>query len=232
MRGKWLTAQRCLTRRQDEPGAYLQVLDAIDVWWNPPWPLSWQRTWYRIRAHAQEWRQGVTEGSWPDGSDDWATWLSVQCTGYKQLHPLQQHLPAEIGITAETAAARPHEVIAQLCGAGPGLAHARTYASAHGHLATPQTTRPEGFALGWLSEQRHQAREHHRSTGGTWPASTLRAALAPWWNPTWSLDWQCNWSRVRKRSESVSSADAGGTGIADLEDLGVPGPLTVRTLVG
>ncbi|MFF7892526.1 helicase associated domain-containing protein [Streptomyces sp. NPDC007907] len=127
--GKWLTAQRCLTRRQDEPGAH-----------------------------------------------GWA------------------------------------------CDAGPGLAHARAYASAHGHLATPQTARPEGFALGrWLSEQRHQAREHHRSTGGTWPVSTLLAALDPWWNPTWPLDGQCIWSRVRKRSESASSADAGGTGIADLE---------------
>nr|WP_245177934.1 helicase associated domain-containing protein [Streptomyces antibioticus] len=104
--GKWLAAQRCLTRRQDEP-AHLQVLDAIDVWWNPPWPLAWQRTWHRIRAHAQDRRQGAAEEGWPDGSDGWATWLSVQCTGYRQLHPQQQHLLAEIGITAETAATRP-----------------------------------------------------------------------------------------------------------------------------
>ncbi|QFR02279.1 DNA-binding protein [Streptomyces phaeolivaceus] len=178
--GKWLTAQRCLTRRQDEPGAHLQVLDAIDVWWNPPWPLAWQRIWHLIRAHARDRRQGAAEGNWPDGSDGWATWLSVQCTGYKQLHPLQQCLLAEIGITAETAAACPHEIIGQLCGTGPGLTHARTYAAAHGHLATPLKACPEGFPLGrWLSEQRHQSREHHRSTGGTWPVSTLLAALGP-----------------------------------------------------
>ncbi|MFH0178730.1 helicase associated domain-containing protein [Streptomyces cacaoi] len=36
--GKWLNGQRFLTRRQDGPGAHLQVLDAIDSWWNPPWP--------------------------------------------------------------------------------------------------------------------------------------------------------------------------------------------------
>ncbi|SMF86186.1 helicase associated domain-containing protein, partial [Streptomyces sp. Amel2xC10] len=203
-------------RRQDEPAAHLQVLDAIDVWWNPPWPLAWQRTWHLIRAHARDRRQGAAEGSWPDGSDGWATWLSVQCTGYKQLHPLQQRLLAEIGITAETAAARPHEIIAQLCGMGPGLAHARTYAAAHGHLATPLKACPERFPLGrWLSEQRHQAREHHRSTGGTWPVSTLLAALDPWWNPTWSLEWQRHWNRVRERSESA--AGGGGSGIADLE---------------
>ncbi|MGQ4334786.1 helicase associated domain-containing protein [Streptomyces hayashii] len=77
---------------------------------------------------------------------------------------------------------------------------------------------PEGFPLGrWLSEQRHQAREHHRSTGGTWPVSTLLAALDPWWNPTWSLEWQRNWSRVRERSESASAAGGSGSGIADLE---------------
>ncbi|WP_314414884.1 helicase associated domain-containing protein [Streptomyces sp. DSM 40484] len=214
--GKWLAAQRCLIRRQDEP-AHLQVLDAIDVWWNPPWPLAWQRTWHLIRAHARDRRQGAAEGSWPDGSDGWATWLSVQCTGYQQLHPLQQHLLAEIGITAETAAARPHEIIAQLCGTGPGLAHARTYAAAHGHLATPLKTCPEGFPLGrWLSEQRHQAREHQRNTGGTWPVSTLLAALDPWWNPTWSLEWQRHWSRVHE--QSASAADGSGRGIADLEE--------------
>ncbi|MFD0319390.1 Helicase associated domain protein [Streptomyces flavalbus] len=216
--GKWLAAQRCLTRRQDEP-AHLQVLDAIDVWWNPPWPLAWQRTWHRIRTHAQDRHQGAAEEGWPDGSDGWATWLSVQCTGYKQLHPPQQHLLAEIGITAETAATRPHEIIARLCGTGPGLAHARTYAAAHGHLATPQKACLEGFALGrWLSEQRRQAREHRRSTGGTWPVSTLLAALDPWWNPTWSLEWQRNWSRVRERSKSAPAADSsGGTGIPGLE---------------
>ncbi|MET9526980.1 helicase associated domain-containing protein [Streptomyces coeruleorubidus] len=217
--GKWLTAQRVLTRRQHAPGAHLQVLDAIDLWWNPPWPLAWQRTWHRIRAHARDRHQGAAEGGWPDGSDGWATWLSVQCTGYKQLHPSQQHLLAEIGITAETAATRPHEIIAQLCGTGPGLAHARMYAAAHGHLATPQKAYTEGFPLGrWLSEQRNQAREHHRSTGGTWPVSTLLAAHDPWWNPAWSMEWQRNWSHVRERSESAAAADgSGGTGIPDLE---------------
>ncbi|MEW1849403.1 helicase associated domain-containing protein [Streptomyces albidoflavus] len=216
--GKWLTAQRCLARRQYEP-AHLQVLDSIDLWWNPPWPLAWQRTWHRIRAHARGRRQGAAEGGWPDGSDGWATWLSVQCTGYQQLHPRQQRLLAEIGITAETAATRPHEIIAQLCGTGPGLAHARTYATQHGHLGTPLKACPEGFPLGrWLSEQRRQAREHHRSAGGTWPVSTLLAALDPWWNPTWSLEWQRNWRRVRERSESASAADgSGGNGIPGLE---------------
>ncbi|MFI5662945.1 Helicase associated domain protein [Streptomyces sp. NPDC051684] len=216
--GKWLNAQRVLARRQDEP-AHLQVLDAIDVWWNPPWPLAWQRTWHRIRAHARDRRHRAAEGGWPDGSDGWATWLSVQCTGYQQLHRSQQCLLAEIGITAEAAATRPHEVIAQFCGTGPGLAHARTYAAAHGHLAAPLKACPEGFLLGrWLSEQRHQAREHHRSTGETWPVSTLLAALDPWWNPSWSLEWQRNWSRVRERSESSSIVDGGGSaGIPDLE---------------
>ncbi|MEV4881429.1 Helicase associated domain protein [Streptomyces cyaneofuscatus] len=218
--GQWLNAQRSLGRRQDEAGPHLQVLDEIDVWWNPPWPLAWQRTWHRIRAHVRDRRQEAAGGHWPDGSDGWATWLSVQCIGYKQLRPPQQHLLAEIGITAETAAVRPHEVIAQLCGTAPGLDHARTYAAQHGHLAIPQSAYCEGFPLGrWLSEQRRKAREHHRGTGGRWPVSTLLAALDPWWSPTWSLEWQRNWNRVRKRSESACAAsDGGSTSIADLEE--------------
>lgn len=217
--GKWLNAQRSLTRRQDAPGARLQALDAIDVWWSPPWPLAWQRTWHRIRAHVRDRRQGAAAGSWPDGSDGWAMWLSVQRTGYKQLRRPQQHLLAELGITAETAAVRPHEVIAGLCGTAPGLAHARAYAARHGHLAMPQKAYHEGFPLGrWLSEQRRHAREHHRGTGGRWPVSTLLTALDPWWNPTWSLEWQRSWSRVRKRSQSASAVnDGASTSIADPE---------------
>ncbi|MFE0654331.1 helicase associated domain-containing protein [Streptomyces sp. NPDC059534] len=38
---------------------------------------------------------------------------------------------------------------------GRGLAHARTYAARHGHLAVPKYGRHEGFALGtWLANQR------------------------------------------------------------------------------
>ncbi|MFE9475482.1 helicase associated domain-containing protein [Streptomyces griseofuscus] len=93
------------------------------------------------------------------------------------------------------------------------MAHARTYAAAHGHLATPQKACHEGFPLGrWLSEQRHQTREHHRSTGGTWPVSTLLTELDPRWNPTWPLDRQRNWRRV-----SSAADGSGGTGIPGLE---------------
>ncbi|WP_240361737.1 helicase associated domain-containing protein [Streptomyces sp. MBT27] len=36
-----------------------------------------------------------------------------------------------------------------------GLAHARSYAARHGHLAVPKYGRHEGFALGaWLANQR------------------------------------------------------------------------------
>ncbi|MFG3034953.1 helicase associated domain-containing protein [Streptomyces sp. NPDC048253] len=209
--GKWLNGQRFLTRRQDGPGAHLEVLDAIDPWWNPPWPLAWQRTWHRIRAHAQARHQETAEERWPKGSDGWATWLSLQCTGYEQLHPQQQHLLTQIGITAETAATRPHDIINQLCGSGPGLAQARAYATRHGHLLMSRTACHQEFPVGqWLSEQRHRAREHHRATGGAWPVGTLLTALDPWWNPPWSVQWQRYWNRARERSQSASAT--GGSG--------------------
>jgi hypothetical protein len=193
--GKWLTAQRCLTRRQDEPGAHLQVLDAIDLWWNPPWPLAWQRTWYRIRAHARDRRQGAKEGGWPDGSDGWATWLSVQCTGYKQLHPLQQHLLTEIGITAETArAAQPPAPRTEPDLLDIALAQARAYAAEYGHIAAPASTVLAGFPLGeWLAWQRRRARQGRLSP----TRAEALTMIDPWWNPPWPLQWQQAYHRLR-----------------------------------
>ncbi|MFK0017087.1 helicase associated domain-containing protein [Streptomyces sp. NPDC091027] len=215
--GSWLIAQRPFARREDEGGRHLQALDAIDRWWNPPWSLAWQRTWQLIRSHAHVQRTGSADEAWPDGSAGWAAWLSQQCVGYAALHPQQQRLLAEIGITPARAATRPHEIIDRLCRTGPGLAHARSYATEHGHLAVPQQARYQGFGLGrWLSEHRRRGREHERSTGGSWPAGVLLATLDPWWNPPWPLPWQRTWTQVHRRAEAGSPTEA-GTGFLGLE---------------
>ena len=47
--GRWLAKRRAdaasLTAKQTAQ------LTELDAWWNPPWPLGWQRAWYRARAY-------------------------------------------------------------------------------------------------------------------------------------------------------------------------------------
>ncbi|WP_413252679.1 helicase associated domain-containing protein [Streptomyces anulatus] len=197
--GQWLNAQRSLGRRQDEAGPHLQVLDEIDVWWNPPWPRRgsgpgtgsalMSETGAR-RLQEGTGRTAVTAG--PRGCPYSASATS-SCGRHSSICWRRSASPPKPPPFAPT------KVIAQLCGTAPGLDHARTYAAQHGHLAIPQSAYCEGFPLGrWLSEQRRKAREHHRGTGGRWPVSTLLAALDPWWSPTWSVATQ-----LESRTEEV-----------------------------
>ncbi|MEU2288489.1 Helicase associated domain protein [Streptomyces sp. NPDC013178] len=102
--GQWLANQRNRwhTDRQPLPAARAQALAAIDPWWNPPWHLTWQRSYYRARDAAAGRPLRPERGF--DGLDDATTrWLRAQCRAYDQLHPEQQHLLTLIGVTAQTA---------------------------------------------------------------------------------------------------------------------------------
>ncbi|MEU9101670.1 hypothetical protein [Streptomyces sp. NPDC048361] len=57
----------------------------IDPWWNPPWPILWQRTYQQARA---DHRHPTTRH-----------WLQNQQRGWLLLHPHQQHLLVSIGMT-------------------------------------------------------------------------------------------------------------------------------------
>lgn len=217
--GSWLARQRRTARQMREPTERSRALEAIDPWWNPPWPLAWQRSYAQARRLAES--QGSLDAGhgFPGVETDLAGWLSQQCAAYRRLDPGQQLLLADIGITAEeakkvrsrAAAARvrsgtrkPRAVDAGAAAASlwalDGMASARSFAAAYGHLAVPSEYVHDGFALGrWLVEQRRQARRHARATGGVWPRGRLLAELDPWWNPPWPYPWQRRYQQARKR---------------------------------
>ncbi|WAP61135.1 Helicase associated domain protein [Streptomyces sp. S465] len=143
-----------------------QALAALDPWWNVPWSVQWQRSYYRARDHAAVAGPPDAAGGFPGTQILNGEWLYLQCTHYSTLHPEQQRLLADIGITAEAArAALPRRVPIQ-ASFERGLMHARTYAAEYGHLATAdKDTMHQGYRLGsWLARQRRRARQSPEPT--------------------------------------------------------------------
>ncbi|WEP00726.1 helicase associated domain-containing protein (plasmid) [Streptomyces sp. FXJ1.172] len=188
--GRWLVAQRSKERRHLRatgtawpPGLHLTELDP---WWNPPWHFPWQRHYQQARTLWQEGRlllpgQHAPPGDRDEDEDPLMVWLRRQCARHDVLHPEQQNLLADIGITAATA----RTVTASLITPTPGevgLAHARSYAAEHGNLAVTDRTRHNGHPLGsWLLRQRQRAAD-----GRIEPSQiTALNALDPPLNPPW-----------------------------------------------
>ncbi|MEV4441858.1 Helicase associated domain protein, partial [Streptomyces sp. NPDC049577] len=179
--GMWLFSQRNRAKQRARsgtpPSPHLSELAAIDPWWNPPWDLHWQRNYYRARDHVLAGRPFDPAARVPAPSTVLGSWITRACLQYHQLHPDQQHLLNAIGITAQTAAQwppsprpRPH---------AEALAHARTWASEHGHLCPPIKTVHDGFPLGeWLDSQRQLAKKRSSPS----PTQQVLAAIDPWWN--------------------------------------------------
>ncbi|MGN5631046.1 helicase associated domain-containing protein, partial [Streptomyces sp. AC154] len=109
--GQWLGNQR-RGRRSDRrplPADRAQALAEIDLWWNPPWGLSWQRHYYRAHGAAAGRLFQAEDGFASIGDSGAADWLWRQCVTYNELHPEQRQLLADIGITAGVArTAREH----------------------------------------------------------------------------------------------------------------------------
>ncbi|MEV8597574.1 Helicase associated domain protein [Streptomyces sp. NPDC052012] len=189
--GRWLANRRAdatsLTMEQAEQ------LRRLDAWWNPPWPVDWQRAWYRARAHVHE--QGpVHGGDNLAGLPRWLQrWLRHQITHYERLHEGQQVLLTELGLTAGEVE-RFHAWPGRRRPTADGLTVARAYAARHGHLAVSRPLIVDGFALGtWLSSQR----QRQRSLGRPTRLGHHLTALDAWWNPPWSVAWQRMWWACR-----------------------------------
>ncbi|MFF7534460.1 helicase associated domain-containing protein [Streptomyces bobili] len=95
--GRWLANRRAdaasLTRRQ------AAQLSALDTWWNPPWPVDWQRAWHRARTHVRE-PGPVHGGDNLQGLPRWLErWLRHQITHYPQLHDGQQQAWFRSGVS-------------------------------------------------------------------------------------------------------------------------------------
>ncbi|MFF5257067.1 Helicase associated domain protein [Streptomyces leeuwenhoekii] len=187
--GWWLFSQRNRAkdraRRGLPPSPHLTELATIDSWWNPPWDLHWQRSYYRARDHIKAGRPFDPEARIPAPSTVLGTWITRACLQYDQLQPGQQRLLNAIGITAQTAGhwqpsprPRPHT---------EALRHARTWAADHGHLCPPIKTVRDGFPLGkWLDSQRQLAKKRTSPS----PTQQVLTAIDPWWNPPWPILWQ------------------------------------------
>ncbi|WP_345666399.1 helicase associated domain-containing protein [Streptomyces venetus] len=194
--GAWLTSQRNRARRAPSATKRSLALDAIDPWWNPPWPLAWQRAYARVRRLVESDQQLDASAGFPGIDAELARWLSQQHAAPENLHPDQRRLLAEIGVLAESEkapAAIGDDQAADAAGTTPdaGLASARSFATAHGHLAVASDYVHNGYPLGrWLASQRMQDSRHARSSRGPWPRGQLLTVLDPWWNPSWRFSWQ------------------------------------------
>lgn len=189
--GLWLSNQRATGPQL--PPERSRALSELDPWWNPPWSTLWQRIY--LRARRLPGAGTVTpEQGFPGTSENLGTWLYQQCQNYDSLHPQQQKLLTQIGITAETALrARPRRRnIAEA--RDQALDHARSYWKQHGHLCASATDTHDGFPIGqWLSNVRVRARR-----GKLDPAVARQLdAMDPWWAPPWSSDWQRTCYTVR-----------------------------------
>ncbi|MFC1414152.1 helicase associated domain-containing protein [Streptacidiphilus sp. N1-12] len=200
--GQWLSNQRSHTAMSPQRAA---VLDAIDPWWRTPWPVLWQRAFYRARAHVQAHGTVDAPAGFPGTTLSMGEWLYNQCTAYPALHPQQQRLLAELGITAEaarTARPRRRNIADHFTHT---LAQAKAYAAVHGHLLPEPGTRYNGVALSqWLSNQRSRDRRTRTPS----PRALALSAIDPWWNPPWEVTWQRAYHHARDLCATGQGLDA------------------------
>lgn len=215
--GRWLSNHR---KSPGMPPDQAVALEALDPWWKPPWTVMWQRSYYEARDHARARGSLRPEHGFPATSFGLGEWLYNQCTGYEDLHPAQQRLLSDIGLTREavrTARPRRKHMATHFQRA---LSCARAYADAHGTLVSATTdTVQDGLKLGqWLANQRSKDRTYRARHGTASPRALAVSAIDPWWNPPWTLDWQRAWHQARThvRDGHVLDAAAGfpGTGSA------------------
>lgn len=103
--GRWLVNCRRNARQRAANG---QAPDAVETqladlyeWWNPAWPITWQREYITARRYSEASinlddvpRDFVTDENEPLGE-----WIYQQSIAFDQLHPDQVRLLTEIGIT-------------------------------------------------------------------------------------------------------------------------------------
>ncbi|MEE1943045.1 Helicase associated domain protein [Streptomyces sp. TRM 70361] len=143
--GQWLENLRkgamALTESRDA------VLREIDQWWNPPWPISWQRHWSALAylLHDETGPVQVPPGVRACGLDvgTWlrrqlATWPHLEDGQRKLLQKLGVQAPAETDQTQPDAAAPAVTDLHDLNNFERGVAAARQYLAREGHLTVPR----------------------------------------------------------------------------------------------
>ncbi|GAA2476495.1 DEAD/DEAH box helicase [Actinocorallia cavernae] len=151
--GRWLATQR--TRAEALTGRRAAALTTLDRWWNPPWPITWQRAYHAARKNLGDNKTAFQAHSW----------LEAQRARSDRLHPEQRSLLKELGLTdlPDTPSSLKEEgpMSARERSFQRGLAAARAFREREGHLNVPQRhiERVEGdpVRLGqWLSNLRRR----------------------------------------------------------------------------
>ncbi|MFF4658883.1 helicase associated domain-containing protein [Streptomyces sp. NPDC001381] len=205
--GRWLSNHRKFPAM---PPEHVAALEALDPWWRPPWTVMWQRFYYQARDHTRARGPLRPEHGFPTTSFGLGEWLYNQCTGYDTLHPAQQRLLADIGLTPEAVqAARPRRKH-MATHFQRALACARSCTGTHGTLVTATTdTVQDGLKLGqWLANQRSKDRAYQNRHGTPSPRALALSAIDPWWNPPWTLEWQRSWQQARTHVQDGHVLDA------------------------
>ncbi|WP_260860415.1 helicase associated domain-containing protein [Streptomyces cupreus] len=91
--GDWLTQKRRAARQGRLSPTTTHALEAIDPWWCPPWPHTWQRTYQQAKLHHH---------TGQDHLPALQRWTEQQRTHWNTLHPSQQELLSAIGIHRST----------------------------------------------------------------------------------------------------------------------------------
>lgn len=151
--GRWLATQR--TRAGTLTDQRSTALTALDRWWNPPWPITWQRAYHAAR-------QSLAAN---ETASEAESWLEAQRARSDRLHPEQKSLLKELGLVelpeTPTSPATESRLPARERAFQRGLAAARAFRAREGHLNVPQRhiEKIEGdpVRLGqWLSNLRRR----------------------------------------------------------------------------
>ncbi|MHC3475545.1 Helicase associated domain protein [Streptomyces sp. 7R007] len=94
--GTWLAHARTRQRQAGRPTRLGAQLSTLDAWWDPPWPIAWQRTWWACRHHQRGLPDGMTWWPGAPGADHADAWLTQQAARRPLLHPGQQDLIDEL----------------------------------------------------------------------------------------------------------------------------------------
>ncbi|WP_330343303.1 Helicase associated domain protein [Streptomyces longwoodensis] len=125
--GRWLATQR--TRAATLTNQRAAALTALDRWWNPPWPITWQRAYYVARQQSED---AATDS--PTGK-----WLETQRVRAGDLHPEQRLLLEAIGLDLPEAFRPASSLLpARERAFQRALAAARAFHAREGHLKVPQ----------------------------------------------------------------------------------------------
>ncbi|WP_175411406.1 DEAD/DEAH box helicase [Streptomyces sp. TRM64462] len=149
--GRWLATQR--TRAETLTAERVAALTALDRWWNPPWPITWQRAYHS--AARQQTQKDTSQAR---------EWLEAQRARVSDLHPEQRRLLRDLGLDLPDAPVSCEEdspLSARERAFQRGLTAARAFREREGHLNVPQRHIEEiegGYVrLGqWLSNLRRR----------------------------------------------------------------------------